>query len=158
MSRPGSRWLQMPIELCPQSDKFQDRTAFTVVEVITLTALIRGAYTHNWSPFWNTSIYGAYAGVMYNSTAKTLICGSLVSVRDGTSATGFGSQAISSRRSLTMARSCELESRLNTDHHYDRAFDGRWKRHRSSRRNVALSLREVRRIRHAGDGDRITRP
>ncbi|MBR0896687.1 porin [Bradyrhizobium tropiciagri] len=34
-----------------------------------------GGYTHNWSPNWNTSIYGAYASVMYNSTAKNLICG-----------------------------------------------------------------------------------
>jgi hypothetical protein len=36
---------------------------------------MRGAYTHNWDPFWNSSIYGAYAGVTYNDTAKTLICG-----------------------------------------------------------------------------------
>ena len=35
----------------------------------------RGAYTHNWNAFWNTSIYGAYAGIMYNGTSKTLICG-----------------------------------------------------------------------------------
>jgi hypothetical protein len=34
----------------------------------------RGAYTHNWDAKWNTSIYGAYAAIMYNSTAKTLIC------------------------------------------------------------------------------------
>ena len=36
---------------------------------------MRGAYTHNWSPFWNTSIYGAYAGIRYNGTSKDLICG-----------------------------------------------------------------------------------
>jgi hypothetical protein len=35
----------------------------------------RGAYVHNWNPNWNTSIYGAWADVMYNSTAKSLICG-----------------------------------------------------------------------------------
>ncbi|QOZ23833.1 porin [Bradyrhizobium sp. CCBAU 51753] len=34
-----------------------------------------GAYTHNWDPYWNTSIYGAYAAVSYNSTSKTLMCG-----------------------------------------------------------------------------------
>ncbi|WP_342739960.1 porin [Bradyrhizobium sp. B117] len=34
----------------------------------------RGAYNHNWDPFWSTSIYGAYATVSYNSTAKGLIC------------------------------------------------------------------------------------
>jgi Porin subfamily len=36
---------------------------------------MRGAYNHNWNPYWSSSIYGAYAGIMYNSAAKTLICG-----------------------------------------------------------------------------------
>jgi len=35
----------------------------------------RGAYTHNWNPYWSSSIYGAYAAVSYNGVAKTLICG-----------------------------------------------------------------------------------
>jgi hypothetical protein len=36
----------------------------------------RGAFTHNWNPFWNTAIYGAYGGVRYDGTAKGYICGS----------------------------------------------------------------------------------
>ena len=36
---------------------------------------MRGGYTHNWNPFWNTSIYGAFAAVHYNDNAKALICG-----------------------------------------------------------------------------------
>lgn len=36
---------------------------------------MRGAYTHNWDPYWNTSVYGAYAGVHYTSAAQNLICG-----------------------------------------------------------------------------------
>jgi hypothetical protein len=36
---------------------------------------MRGAYTHNWNPYWNTSIYGAFAAVHYNGTAQALICG-----------------------------------------------------------------------------------
>ena len=36
---------------------------------------MRGAYTHNWNPYWNTSVYGAWAAVQYNGTAKTLLCG-----------------------------------------------------------------------------------
>jgi hypothetical protein len=36
---------------------------------------MRGAYTHNWSPTWNTAVYGAYAAVRYNDTSKVLICG-----------------------------------------------------------------------------------
>jgi hypothetical protein len=35
----------------------------------------RGGYTHNWNPYWNSSIYGAFAEVMYNDTAKGLLCG-----------------------------------------------------------------------------------
>jgi hypothetical protein len=36
---------------------------------------MRGGYTHNWSPYWNSSLYGAFAAVHYNDTAKTLLCG-----------------------------------------------------------------------------------
>jgi len=35
----------------------------------------RGAYTHNWDPYWNTAIYGAYAGVRYGNLGKATICG-----------------------------------------------------------------------------------
>ena len=37
----------------------------------------RGGYTHNWDPFWNTSIYGAYAQVSYGSGAAATFCASL---------------------------------------------------------------------------------
>jgi hypothetical protein len=36
---------------------------------------MRGAFTHNWNPFWNTALYGAFAAVSYNDNAKTLLCG-----------------------------------------------------------------------------------
>jgi hypothetical protein len=36
---------------------------------------MRGAYTHNWNPFWNSAVYGAYAQVHYSGGAKDLICG-----------------------------------------------------------------------------------
>ncbi|WP_204334226.1 porin, partial [Klebsiella pneumoniae] len=32
---------------------------------------VRGAYVHNWNPYWNTSVYGAWAQVNYNGTAKS---------------------------------------------------------------------------------------
>jgi hypothetical protein len=35
----------------------------------------RGAYTHNWDPYWNTSLYGAYGQAQFGSLAKTTICG-----------------------------------------------------------------------------------
>ncbi|OPY97168.1 polymerase [Bradyrhizobium sacchari] len=43
---------------------------------LTKTYGFRGAYTHNWNPFWNTALYGAWAAVNYSGTAKGLICGS----------------------------------------------------------------------------------
>jgi porin-like protein len=42
----------------------------------------RGGYTHNWNPFWNTAIYGAYAQLKYGSTGAGLVCA-------GMFATGF---------------------------------------------------------------------
>jgi hypothetical protein len=35
----------------------------------------RGGYTHNWNPYWNSAIYGAYASIHYDGGAKALICG-----------------------------------------------------------------------------------
>ncbi len=34
----------------------------------------RGAYTHNWNPYWNSAVYGAYAAVNYGGTGSALIC------------------------------------------------------------------------------------
>ncbi|WP_426436624.1 porin [Bradyrhizobium genosp. P] len=57
---------------------------------------MRGAYVHNWSPNWNTSVYGAYAGVMYNSTAKSLICGPTGSGVGGSFGAVFGTAGLTS--------------------------------------------------------------
>ena len=34
----------------------------------------RGAYTHNWNPYWNTAVYGAYAQLKYGSGGAALVC------------------------------------------------------------------------------------
>ena len=36
---------------------------------------MRGAFNHNWDPYWSSALYGAYAQVSYNDTAKALVCG-----------------------------------------------------------------------------------
>ncbi|MGO3927052.1 porin [Rhodopseudomonas pseudopalustris] len=43
---------------------------------ISLTSAwgIRGAFNHNWSPTWSTSLFGAYTKVDYSGTATDLIC------------------------------------------------------------------------------------
>jgi hypothetical protein len=35
---------------------------------------VRGAFTHNWDPYWSTAIYGAYSSVSYDSVAKGMYC------------------------------------------------------------------------------------
>jgi len=45
---------------------------------LTTTYGFNGAFNHNWDPRWTTSLYGAWAAVRYNSTAKGYICGAFV--------------------------------------------------------------------------------
>jgi hypothetical protein len=35
---------------------------------------VRGAFNHNWDPYWSTSLYGSYSAVRYDDTAKAYIC------------------------------------------------------------------------------------
>ncbi|MBR1173180.1 porin [Bradyrhizobium sp. KB893862 SZCCT0404] len=50
----------------------------------------RGAYTHNWDAYWNTAIYGAYAGVSYSDNQKAGICAAFFSA---SAVTGIGATA-----------------------------------------------------------------
>jgi hypothetical protein len=34
----------------------------------------RGAFNHNWDPYWSTSLFGGIASLRYNDTAKALWC------------------------------------------------------------------------------------
>lgn len=36
---------------------------------------MRGAFTHNWSPHWSSSVFGAYAAVSFTGEAKSYMCG-----------------------------------------------------------------------------------
>jgi hypothetical protein len=35
---------------------------------------VRGAFNHNWDPYWSTSIFGQYSSVRYDGTAKANMC------------------------------------------------------------------------------------
>ena len=35
---------------------------------------IRGAFNHNWDPYWSSSLYGSYSAVRYDGAAKAFIC------------------------------------------------------------------------------------
>jgi hypothetical protein len=39
---------------------------------------VRGAFNHNWTPNWATSVFGSYTKVDYNGTASDLICSTAV--------------------------------------------------------------------------------
>ena len=35
---------------------------------------IRGAFNHNWDPYWSTSVFGQYSSVRYDGTTKANLC------------------------------------------------------------------------------------
>jgi hypothetical protein len=35
---------------------------------------MRGAFNHNWDPYWNSALYGAYAQLKYSSGGAALVC------------------------------------------------------------------------------------
>jgi hypothetical protein len=35
---------------------------------------VRGAFNHNWDPYWSTSLFGSYSAVRYDGTAKANFC------------------------------------------------------------------------------------
>jgi Porin subfamily len=35
---------------------------------------VRGAFNHNWDPYWSTSLFGSYSSVRYDDDAKLYIC------------------------------------------------------------------------------------
>jgi hypothetical protein len=43
----------------------------------------RGAFNHNWNPYWSTSVYGAYARVDYGSNGAGIFCASFLAANAG---------------------------------------------------------------------------
>src|SRR6202000_2830650 len=35
---------------------------------------VRGAFNHNWDPYWSSSLFGSYSAVRYDATASANIC------------------------------------------------------------------------------------
>jgi hypothetical protein len=42
---------------------------------------VRGAYNHNWDPYWSSSLFGSYSAVRYDGTAKATICAAYITGR-----------------------------------------------------------------------------
>ena len=60
----------------------------TEIETVKTWGL-RGAYNHNWDPYWNSALYGAYAQVQYGNAGKGLICGGLTGAPVGHTPAGY---------------------------------------------------------------------
>lgn len=39
---------------------------------------VRGAFNHNWDPYWSSSVFGSYTQVRYNDAARTLLAGTAI--------------------------------------------------------------------------------
>jgi hypothetical protein len=48
---------------------------------------MRGAFNHNWNPYWATSVFGAYASVRYTGAAKNVMCNVTIPVALGPNVT-----------------------------------------------------------------------
>jgi hypothetical protein len=43
----------------------------------------RGAFNHNWDPYWSSSLFGSYSAVRYDGTAKLFYCGAFTAATGG---------------------------------------------------------------------------
>jgi hypothetical protein len=49
----------------------------------------RGAFNHNWDPYWSTSLFGGYAAVRYDNTAKAGYCAAYAASNTGAQSVDF---------------------------------------------------------------------
>ncbi|WP_108517733.1 porin [Bradyrhizobium algeriense] len=49
----------------------------------------RGAFNHNWDPYWSTSLFGGYAAVRYDGTAKASYCAAYAASNTGAQSVDF---------------------------------------------------------------------
>jgi hypothetical protein len=50
---------------------------------------VRGAFNHNWDPYWSTSLYGSASFIRYDETAKVAYCASYSAANKLTNTSGF---------------------------------------------------------------------
>ena len=46
---------------------------------------VRGAFNHNWDPYWSSSLFGSYAAVRYDGNAADILSAKVSSARVSTS-------------------------------------------------------------------------
>ncbi len=50
---------------------------------LTTSYGVRGAYNHNWDPYWSSSLFGGWGAVQYDGTAKVLYCNEFIRATGG---------------------------------------------------------------------------
>jgi len=48
---------------------------------LTTSYGVRGAFNHNWDPYWSSSLFGSYSAVRYDGTAKAMACANYIGTR-----------------------------------------------------------------------------
>jgi hypothetical protein len=56
---------------------------------LTTSYGVRGAFNHNWDPYWSSSLFGSYSSVRYDGTAKLFFCGAFTAAVAPVAGTGF---------------------------------------------------------------------
>jgi hypothetical protein len=51
---------------------------------------VRGAYVHNWSPTWESSLFGSYTAINYGGTASTALCAQKLATAGVAFSAGYG--------------------------------------------------------------------
>ena len=68
----------------------------------------RGAFNHNWTPEWSSSLFGGIAQISYNNTAKQLWCASYAGTNPDGTAIGTGPSTGSCFRARVTPRPARL--------------------------------------------------
>jgi hypothetical protein len=76
----------------------------------------RGAYTHNWDPYWNSAIYGAYAQLRYGDAGAALVCSNVLFVLAGTCNPDFNIAQLGLITRWTPVKGLTFSADLNWTH------------------------------------------
>jgi Porin subfamily len=56
--------------------------------ILTEAYGVRGAFNHNWDPYWSSSLFGSYSAVRYNGAATAAYCGAFAAPVTGRAFSG----------------------------------------------------------------------
>jgi hypothetical protein len=100
----------------PQTAAFAARTAQVGTGIsLTNAWAFRGGFTHNWTPQWQSSIFGSWTQISYDGNAKTTICNALSVRLPGTTGIGANGQGVAGNPVVTTSA---LNSTAGTSNGY----------------------------------------